>query len=400
MSQNVIKNSGKVKLGCERFLESETELIKGKRVGIVTNHTGVLPDGKHIVDALRAEPGVTISALFSPEHGIRGDAPAGAHVGHEIDQKTGLQIYSLYGEHTKPEKQMLENIDVLIYDIQDAGTRFYTYISTMALAMEAAVENKIPFIILDRPMIASGDLIDGPMLHDDVRSYIGMLPIPVLYSLTPGELAELVKQEYLLPKGLEIDLRIIKLENYSRSMWYDETGLPWLIPSPNVQTIEAATLYPGTALIEGTNVSEGRGTQFPFQYIGAPFIDKTNLTDTLNKLNLPGVKFDPIDFTPKQLSFVSHPRFKDQLCHGIHVHLTDRNIIKPVEVGIAIACAIKKLHPEHLTFRADGAFDRLTGDKNIKHLIEKGCGHYEIASSWKADLKSFSESRKKYFLYQ
>ena len=389
----------RVKLGCERLFESEIDLIRNKRLGIVTNHTGVLPNGTHIVDALQADSHITITALFSPEHGIRGNVPAAEHVGNEIDLSTGLQIYSLYGDYTKPEKWMLDEIDTLVYDIQDVGTRFYTYISTMALVMEAAAENQMPFIILDRPMITSGDLIDGPVLQDDVRSFIGMLPLPVLYSLTPGELAGLVQKEYLLPKALAVDLTIIKLENYSRSMWYDETNLPWVNPSPNVPTIETATLYPGTALIEGTNVSEGRGTPFPFQYIGAPFINKTILTDALMDLDLPGVLFNPIEFTPRQSDKVAHPRFKDQLCHGIYVQVTNRKIIKPVEVGIAIVCAIKKLHPDQLIFRANGAFDRLMGDRNIKLKIENGMDYMEIVSSWKFALKDFGESRKKYFLY-
>ncbi len=391
--------SSQVKFGCEHFLESEIDIIKGKKIGLVTNHSAVLQNGKHIVDVLRGEHGVKITALFSPEHGIRGNAPAGAHLNHEKDPDTGLQIYSLYGEQTKPENWMLENIDVLIYDIQDAGTRFYTYISTMALAMEAAAENKITFLILDRPMITSGELIDGPLLHEDNLSFIGLLPVPVLYSLTPGELAGLVQEEYLHPKGLCAELHVIRLQNYSRSMWYDETQLPWLIPSPNVPTIETATIYPGTALVEGTNVSEGRGTPYPFQYIGAPFIEKDALTATLSNLEIPGVQFQPLDFVPRQSSFVIHPRFLDQVCHGVFVEIVDRKVLKPVEVGIAIVCAIRKLHPEHLRFRADGAFDRLIGDKKIMPMIEAGAGYEEVADTWKDELICFAESRTKYFLY-
>lgn len=396
---NIPAAGNKVKLGSERVLESEIELLQGKRIGIVTNHSGFLPTGKHIVDALRDDSDITVGALFSPEHGIRGDAPAGKHVEHEIDPSTGLQVYSLYGDHTKPEKWMLDKIEVLVYDVQDVGTRFYTYISTMTLAMEAAAENNIPFVVLDRPLITSGDLIDGPVLKDDLRSFIGMLPIPVLYNLTPGELAGLVRQEYLYQKKLEIDLHIVKVENYSRSMWYDETGLAWIIPSPNIPTIDTAIIYPGAALVEGTNVSEGRGTPFPFQYIGAPFIKKMELADFLNGLEMPGVRFNSIDFTPRDVGAVANPRFKDQLCHGVDVQITDRRVIKPVEVGIAIICAIKGLHPGELTFRADGAFDRLVGDKNVRLLIEKGLNYREIAATWESGLKDFGESRKKYFLY-
>ncbi|HEY9166558.1 MAG TPA: DUF1343 domain-containing protein [Candidatus Kryptonia bacterium] len=391
--------SRQVKFGSEHFFESGLELIKGKRIGFVTNHSAVLSDGRHEVDVLREEDEVVVAALFSPEHGIRGSAPAGAHVESELDPATGLQIYSLYGDHTKPEEWMLKNVDILIYDVQDAGTRFYTYISTMALAMEAAAEKGIPFVILDRPTIVTGNLIDGPFLHDDARSFIGMLPVPILYSMTPGELAGLIQQEYLKPKGLELDLTVSTLLNYKRSMWYDETGLPWVIPSPNVKTIEAATLYPGTALVEGTNLSEGRGTPYPFQYIGAPFIDGVKLAASLTELGLPGVEFDPVTFVPRFSSVVSHPRFSGELCHGIYLRVTDRTMVKPVEAGVALVCAMRKLNPAQLKFRSDGAFDRLSGDKNIKSMIEKGAGYLEIAATWKSRLGTFDEERKKYFLY-
>ena len=388
-----------VKIGCEIFFESRLELIRGKRIGIVTNHSAVLPGGRHMVDLLREERDITIATLFSPEHGFRGKAPAKANVGDELDPATGLHIYSLFGEYTKPEEWMLDQIDTLIYDIQDAGTRFYTYISTLTLSMEAAAENKIPFIILDRPMLISGNLIDGPILEDEMRSYIGMLPIPVLYSMTPGELAGLIQQEYLNPKGLKVELNIIALQNYSRAMWFDETTLPWISPSPNIPTIETATLYPGLALIEGTNMSEGRGTSSPFQYIGTPFVDKDRITSLLNDLEIPGVRFDPADFIPRKVSIVSHPRFQDQLCHGIYIHVTDRSMIRPVEIGVAIVCAFKKLYPEFSIFRANGSFDKLTGSKNVREMIERGADYLEIASTWKSDLKSFDVAREKYFLY-
>ncbi len=390
---------GRVKLGSERVLEAEIGILKSKTIGMITNHSGFLPTGKHIVDALRANSDVEIGALFSPEHGIRGDAPAGKHVEHEVDPSTGIQIYSLYGEHTKPEKWMLEKLDLLAYDIQDVGTRFYTYISTMTLAMEAAAENNLPFIIFDRPLVTCGNMIDGPVLKNDLHSFIGMLPIPVLYNLTPGELAGLVREVYLRRKNLEIDLHVVKLENYSRSMWHDETGLDWIIPSPNIPTIATATIYPGTALVEGTNVSEGRGTPFPFQYIGAPFIREMELADYLNAHEMPGVRFSSIGFTPKEVSAVSNPRFKGLLCHGVDIQITDRKVIKPVEVGIATVCAIRKLYPEDLTFRRDGAFDRLVGDKMIRPLIEKGASYREIAETWATGLRDFDESRSKYFLY-
>ena len=389
----------RVKLGCEQLIDSERSLLAGKQIGIVTNHSGVLPGGEHIVDVLRSDPDIKIRALFSPEHGIRGTAPAGKHVGHEIDPKTGIQIYSLYGEHNKPEEYMLEGIQALVYDIQDVGVRFYTYISTLALVMESAAENRIPFILPDRPLMLAGGMIDGPLLDYEVKSFIGMLPLPVLYSLTPGELAGLIQKEYLGTKASDLDIKILKLENYSRSMWYDETGLNWLRPSPNIPDIDTAVVYPGTALFEGTNISEGRGTDAPFRFIGAPFVDKMKLSDSLNSLGLPGVEFKPIDFAPKEISIVSHSRYKDILCHGVEIAVTDRNIVKPVEVGVAMLCAIKKFNPSDLTFRADGAFDRLAGNRKIRMMIESGADYQEIASTWESELSEFGRSRREYFLY-
>ncbi len=389
----------KIKIGCERLIGPERSLIAGKQAGIVTNHSGVLPDGEHIVDALRTGHDISIKALFSPEHGIRGDAPAGKHVRNEIDPRTGIQVYSLYGENNKPDKSMLQGIEVLVYDIQDVGVRFYTYISTLALVMEAAAENDIPLVLLDRPLVLPGNMTDGPVLSDEVRSFVGMLPVPVLYSLTPGELAELIRNEHLAQKGLDLELTVLELENYSRSMWYDETGLDWLPPSPNIPTIETAVVYPGTALIEGTNISEGRGTDSPFRLIGAPFVDKMKLAETLNSYELPGLDFIPVDFVPRDRSAVSHTRFKDKICHGINVVVTNRDMIKPVEAGVAIICALRKLSPSELTFRCDGAFDRLAGNREVRELIARGADYLEVTSTWEHELDLFRGSMRKYFLY-
>ncbi|MGB9591652.1 MAG: exo-beta-N-acetylmuramidase NamZ family protein, partial [Candidatus Kryptoniota bacterium] len=352
----------KTKLGSQSLIDSNLNLLEGKRVGIVTNHTSIFPDGGHIVDELLHQDGIIIKALFSPEHGIRGNAPAGKKISDDVDPVTGIQVFSLYGEHRKPADDMLEGIDILLYDIQDVGARFYTYISTLTLVMEAAAEKSIPFILNDRPLVISGNIIDGPVLKESVKSFVGMLPVPILYSLTPGELSRFIRDEHLMRTGLEIDLHIIKLQNYNRNLWYDETGLPWLPPSPNIPTINTAIMYPGTALVEGTNISEGRGTGLPFLQIGAPFIDKNDLADFLNNLNLPGVKFKPVSFIPGEAVTVTNPKYKDQQCNGVEIVIVERELVKPVEVGIAIICAIRKLYPDYLMFRADGAFDRLVGD--------------------------------------
>ncbi|MGC8595690.1 MAG: exo-beta-N-acetylmuramidase NamZ family protein [Candidatus Kryptoniota bacterium] len=389
----------KTKLGSQSLIDSNLNLLEGKRVGIVTNHTSIFPDGGHIVDELLHQDGIIIKALFSPEHGIRGNAPAGKKISDDVDPVTGIQVFSLYGEHRKPTDDMLEGIDILLYDIQDVGARFYTYISTLTLVMEAAAEKSIPFILNDRPLVISGNIIDGPVLKESVKSFVGMLPVPILYSLTPGELSRFIRDEHLMRTGLEIDLHIIKLQNYNRNLWYDETGLPWLPPSPNIPTINTAIMYPGTALVEGTNISEGRGTGLPFLQIGAPFIDKNDLADFLNNLNLPGVKFKPVSFIPGEAVTVTNPKYKDQQCNGVEIVIVERELVKPVEVGIAIICAIRKLYPDYLMFRADGAFDRLVGDKAITSMIMDGAGYADVIASWRDELSCFDRYRERFFLY-
>jgi uncharacterized protein YbbC (DUF1343 family) len=387
------------KLGCQSLVDSNLCMLEGKRIGIVTNHTAVFPNGIHIVDELLDHEGVIIKALFSPEHGIRGDAPAGKKVGNDIDPRTGIPIFSLYGEYRKPTSAMLDGIDLLLYDIQDVGTRFYTYISTLTLVMEASGEKGIPFIVSDRPLVVSGDVVDGPVLKDNLKSFVGILPIPILYGLTPGELAQFIRTEHLGQMGVEIDLQVVRMQNYQRSLWYDDTGLPWLPPSPNIPTIQTAVMYPGTALVEGTNLSEGRGTSRPFLQIGAPFINKAELTDFLNALNLPGVKFKPTSFVPREAVTVTNPKYKDQECNGVEISIVDREVVKPVEVGIAIICSVRKLYPDYLMFRADGAFDRLVGDREITTMIMDGADYWDVVASWQDELKQFDIDREKFFLY-
>lgn len=389
----------KTELGCQLLVNSHLDLLEGKRIGIVTNHTAVFPDGSHIVDKLFNHRGIFIKALFSPEHGIRGDAPAGRKVGDGIDPRTGIPVYSLYGEYRKPTDLMLDGIDLLLYDIQDVGTRFYTYISTLTLVMEAAGEKNIKFVINDRPLVVPGNIIDGPVLKDSLRSFVGTLPVPIIYGLTSAELAQFIRTEHLARMGVQIDLNIMRLQNYDRNMWYDETGLPWLPPSPNIPTVETAIMYPGTALVEGTNISEGRGTPLPFLQIGAPFIDKEELTNFLNKLNLSGVKFEPVSFIPQNAASVANPKYRGEKCNGVKIEIVNRQAVKPVEVGIAIICAVRKLYPDYLMFRADGAFDRLVGDKQVTSMIMDGANYLDVVASWQDELKCYDQYRKRFFLY-
>lgn len=388
------EKSNELKLGVEILLEEQKSLIEGKRVGLITNPTGVDQDLNSIVDLLHNDPDVDLTALYGPEHGVRGDAQAGEYVEYYLDEGTSLPVYSLYGKTRKPTPEMLEGIDVLLFDIQDVGTRFYTYIYTMAYAMEAAQENDIPFIVLDRPNPLGGHKVEGPVLDPDYASFVGKYPIPLRHGMTVGELAELFNEEF----QIDADLKVVKMNGWKRNMYYDDTGLEFVLPSPNMPTLMTAIVYPGAALIEGTNVSEGRGTTKPFELIGAPFINGTDLAAELSKKNLPGVKFRAASFTP---SFSKH---SGKLSHGIQIHVTNKKAYKPVETGLHILKTIHDMYPEDFVFRAENSsgisfFDNLIGNGWVREAIESGSSVKEIQKQWKHELKDFEKLRKDYLLY-
>jgi uncharacterized protein YbbC (DUF1343 family) len=388
-----------VKSGADVLFESHMNSFEGKRIGLVTNHTAILSSGKHLADALAESPNIKLVALFGPEHGIRGDNPDGDNVKDSIDSKTGIRVYSLYGKVDKPTPEMLKNIDVLLYDIQDVGVRFYTYISTMMLCMEASAENNVPFVVLDRPNPINGIDVEGPIRVDSLKTFVGWIPIPIRYGMTSGELATLANQSGWLNNGVKANLTVIKMNGWKRSMWYDETGLEWIKPSPNMPTLQTATVYPGTCLVEGVNVTEGRGTEKPFEYIGAPWIDGKILSEKLNGMNLHGVEFLPINFTPRAIkNATSNPKYKEIRCEGIYVHVTDRNSFKSVETGVAIVAAIHSLYPDSLQFRNRG-FDRLAGTPVVREMIESGKNFSEIVAIWKSELNEFEIERKEFLLY-
>ncbi|MEL6823609.1 MAG: DUF1343 domain-containing protein, partial [Calditrichota bacterium] len=279
-------------------LELHYELFAGKRVGIITNHTAYDSKGIHIVDRFAALENVEITALFGPEHGIRGSGEAGEKIDSENDPVRNVPIYSLYGATRKPTREMLENVDILVFDIQDIGARFYTYIYTMSNAMEAAVEHGKSFVVLDRPNPINGSDVQGNILQSEFATFVGKFPIPVRHGMTTGELAKLFNESGWLGGGVKADLTVVPLTNWTRSQWYDETGLSFIKPSPNMPSLEAATVYPGTCLLEGIKINEGRGTETPFLVLGAPWINADSLTERLNKLELRGVKFQPHRYTP------------------------------------------------------------------------------------------------------
>ncbi len=387
-----------VKVGADVLFESRCDLIEGKRVGLITNHSALLSNGKHLADALFENPNVKLTALFGPEHGVRGDAPDGGTITDTIDAKTGVPVFSLYGKFNKPTDEMLRNVDVLLFDIQDVGSRYYTFISTMFLCMEAAAEHNIPFIVLDRPNPINGYSIEGPIRVDSLKSFVGWAPIPIRHGMTIGELAVMANLSGWLEHHKKTRLTVVEMEHWEREMWYDQTKLKWIKPSPNMSDVATATVYPGTCLVEGTNVSEGRGTEKPFEYIGAPWIDGKILAKELNKLYLSGVTFESIEFTPKDIPNVaSNPKYKDEQCHGIFVHVTDRKRFESVKTGLTIIAAIHHLYPDSFQFKK--GFDRLMGTPVPRTMLMDGKSVDEIINLWKDQLDEFKKIRKKALLY-
>ncbi|MGZ9817352.1 exo-beta-N-acetylmuramidase NamZ family protein [Peribacillus simplex] len=384
------KKKQKVSPGIEVLLKDEKNVLSGKKVGLITNPTGIDSKLTSIVDLLNDDPDINLTALFGPEHGVRGDAQAGASVEYYIDEKTGLPVYSLYGKTKKPTPEMLKDVEVLVFDIQDVGTRYYTYIYTMAYAMEAAKENDIPFIVLDRPNPQGGESVEGPVLEPEFSSFVGLYPIPLKHGMTVGELATLFNKEF----KIGADLRVIKMKGWKRDMDYDDTGLPFVLPSPNMPTVSTTFVYPATGLIEGTNVSEGRGTTKPFELIGAPYINSDELAGKLNALRLPGVKFRAASFTP---TFSKHA---GKLSHGVEIYITDREEFKAVPTGLHIIKTIQDLYPGDFEFLAANNFNLLIGNGWVMSRIEEGSSVNEIMKEYQVKQDSFKKVRKNYLLYK
>jgi uncharacterized protein YbbC (DUF1343 family) len=388
-----------VQLGSDRLFRTSSSLIAGKRVGILTNHTGRLSDGRSIIDAI-ADSGIcTIQSLYGPEHGIAGDTPDGKVVDHALHPRYGVQVYSLYGKTHKPTAGMLQGVDILVCDIQDVGARFYTFISTVALAMEAAAEQSIPFVVLDRPNPIRGVAFDGPVRVPSLRSFVGWMPIPVMHGMTIGELARLWNEEGWSANGVKAHLEIVAMEGWERRMWFDETGLTWTAPSPNMPTLETAIIYPGLCFVEGTSVSEGRGTPQPFQIIGAPWADPEQILKHLSGFDTPGVECSEMDFVPKEIpGIASQPKFENSACRGVRVSVVDRDAVQPVHLGVSLLAAFKRAHPAETIFR-NRRFDILTGNKNVRQMLERGVHPDEVCEGWARELSAFGQIRSKYLIY-
>lgn len=378
--------------GLEVLLSEGLPEMTGKRVGLVTNHTGVDSRFRSTADLLHASDQFRLVALFGPEHGVRGEAQAGVEVGASVDGRTGLLVYSLYGETRRPTPAMLERMDALLFDIQDVGVRYATYISTMSLVQEACAEAGIPLVLLDRPNPISGVHIEGPSLNPAFASFVGAHPIPVRHGLTCGELARLFAAERGWPTPT-----VVPMQGWRRDQWYDETGLPWVQPTPNLPTLDSLTLYPGMCLIEGTNVSEGRGTTRPFELVGAPWLDPFELAAELERRTLPGSAFRPAYFTP---TYSKHAGFS---CRGVQAYITDRSEARPVELGVHMLHAIRELAPEEFAWRSghDGSFfvDLLYGSDKLRRMLDGGAGVAEITADWREETSGFRERRDPFLLY-
>ena len=386
-------NLSPVKLGLDILLDEKIQLIKNKNIGLVTNNSGRDFKGTSNYERLMRTKDVTLKVIFSPEHGLFGEAAAGEKVNYDGQIKTLPKVVSLYGKNRKPTDIQLEGLDIIIYDIQDIGARFYTYISTLGLVMESAAKSNIKVLVLDRPNPLTGNKIEGPTLDLKYQTFVGYYPIPTRYGLTVGELALMINNE----KWIEYqpELEIVKMRGWTKDLWYDETKLPWTKPSPNIPDLNTAIIYPGVCLLEATNVSEGRGTQKPFKKFGAPWINKQEISQELNNLNLPGVVFKPITFIPTPIKGMSNnPKYKNQVCHGAEIILTDRDEFLSVATGMNIIKIISEKYPSKLKIKNSG-MNRLWGNAEfLNQLQTKDLNQFSIP------IQNYNQIAKKYFLYE
>jgi len=371
--------------GIDVLERDQFRLLQGRRVGLITNHTGVNRGGVSTARLLRGGTGVQLVAMFSPEHGPQGV------LDREIlqdsrDPDTGVPVHSLYGKTRRPTAEMLRGVDTLVFDIQDIGTRFYTYISTMGYAMQAAAEHKLRFVVLDRPNPTNGLDVAGPVLDAGRESFVGFYRLPVRHGMTAGELATMFNAELRL--GLHLD--VVRVEGWRRGDYFDATGLRWINPSPNMRNLNEAILYPGIGLLETTNLSVGRGTPTPFEWIGAPWLDGKRLAEALDSRKLPGVRFEATEFTP------SSSKFEKQKCQAVRFTITDRSVLEPVRVGLAVACELRRAHRDAWDARA---YDRLLGHAESLKALLAGKDVAEIESAWQAELDRFRQRRARYLLY-
>ena len=378
--------------GLTVLFREKLNLIEDRNIGLITNQTGVDAALRSNVSLFAACPNTRLMALFSPEHGLWGNHHDMLRIPSATDEQLLIPIYSLYGETLQPTQEMLKGIDTLVYDIQNVGVRYYTFITTMLLAMQAASEHGVEFIVLDRPNPIGGDRLEGTLLQHEFISFVGAHPIPIRHGMTIGELALLFKAEL----RLDLQLEIVPMRGWTRNMWYDQTELPWVPSSPSMPTLDTAILYPGTCLIEGTNLSEGRGTTKPFEWIGAPWIDADQWSETLNHLELRGVRFRPIHFAPSLSKYV------DEICHGVSIHIMDRQLAMPLEIVLHLLATVVEAYPDQFEFlETDGThfIDMLAGTDSLRLAIIERHTPAQILQGWREGLDEFAYRRKPILIY-
>jgi uncharacterized protein YbbC (DUF1343 family) len=391
-------SSARVQVGIENLLRRRAAVVAGSRIGAVVHPASVLSDLRHTADALAGANWCKLVSLFGPQHGARGEKQDNmVESGFYRDPDTKLPVHSLYGATRWPTEEMLSDIDLLLFDLQDVGTRVYTFIYTMAYCMEACAQHRKRMVVLDRPNPISGARVEGNLLQMEYRSFVGRYPIPMRHGMTVGELALFFNAEF----RMGCDLSIIPMEGWERTMWFDQTGLPWVPPSPNIPTLSSAVVYPGPVIIEGTNISEGRGTTRPFELIGAPYINARSYAEYLDSMSLPGVRFRPAYFEP------GFQKWAGILCGGVQIHVTDRDAFEPYLTGICAIAAARALYADRFEWRNPPyeyeydkmPIDLLCGGREIPKLIESGAGPEAIRRAWYEDVRLFLARRKEYLLY-
>jgi len=385
-----------MRLGIDLLIDSDR--LDGLRVGLLCNPASINGSFAHVVDRLAADRRLTLAAIFGPQHGFRSDVQDNmVETPHAEDRRRRVPVYSLYSETREPTDEMLRPLDALVVDLQDIGARIYTYVYTMANCMRAAARRGVPVIVCDRPNPIGGDDVEGPTLRPGMESFVGQFPIPMRHGMTIGELARLFNEHF----GVGCRLEVMAMEAWTRSMYWDETGLPWVMPSPNIPTLDSAIVYPGTVLFEGTTLSEGRGTTRPFELVGAPWIEAEAFADRMNVRRLPGVFFRPAGFEP---TFQKHAK---QHCGGCQIHVLDRRAFKPVLTGVALIDEFRRAdqgrfawrRPPYEYEREKEPIDMLAGSDTLRRQIEAGLPLDEIEAGWQPDLERFAPIRERYLLY-
>ena len=388
----------KISLGIEELLSKRVDLLRGARVGLICNQASVDHELRHSADLCRAGSAFKLNALFGPQHGIRGEAQDNmVESPHTFDAETGLPVYSLYSETREPTEAMLEEIDAFVFDMQDIGCRIYTFVYTLANCMRAAQKYGKRVVVCDRPNPIGGEKVAGNVLEPAYASFVGQFPLPTRHGMTVCELAKMFREHW----GIDCELDLVLMDGWTRELWFDETDAKWVLPSPNIPTLDSATVFPGTVHLEGTQMSEGRGTTRPFELIGAPYIDAAEYRRELDSLDLPGVHFRASSFQP---TFQKHA---GRACGGVQIHVTDRAQFEPVLTGIATVKVARELYPEHFLWKEppyeyvydQNPFDVIAGTASLRESLERGDSLDALQASWDADLKAFMDLRTKYLLY-